>query len=233
MNKPAVMLPTYNEADNIREMIAGIRRVAPEATVLVVDDDSPDGTWRIVEEMARDDGRVRMLHREENRGRGYAGTAGFRWCVAHGFDPIIEMDADFSHDPAHIPELIAQAENHDIVIGSRAVGGGGESGRGVLRRMVTAGARFYLRTFLGLWKVKDVTSGYRCFRRHVLESIRLDTLRSPGPGIVTEVLFRCRRFDIVEIPIRFRDREKGASKFGLKAMLESLLLALRLRLRGK
>ena len=233
MKKPAVMLPTYNEADNIREIVAAILRVAPRATVLVVDDDSPDGTWRIVEEMADADDRVQLLRRRENRGRGYAGAAGFRWCVERGFDPIIEMDADFSHDPAHIPELLAASEKHDVVIGSRAVAGGGESGRGILRRIVTGGARFYLRTVLGLWKVKDVTSGYRCFRRRALESIRLETLRSPGPGIVTEVLFRCRRFDIAEIPIRFRDRERGASKFGLKAIFESLLLALKLRLRGK
>jgi len=233
MNTPAVMLPTYNEAANIREIIAAIRRVAPEATVLVVDDDSPDGTWRIVEEMAGADDRVQLLRRREKRGRGYAGAAGFRWCVERGFDPIIEMDADFSHDPAHIPELLAGAERHDVVIGSRGVAGGGESGRGVLRRIVTAGARVYLRALLGLWKVKDVTSGYRCFQRTVLESIHLETLRSPGPGIVTEVLFRCRRFDIAEIPIRFRDREKGASKFGPKAMIESLLLALKLRLRGE
>ena len=230
---PAVMLPTYNEAENIGALIAAIHRVAPEANIVVVDDDSPDGTWRLVDELRADDDRIHLVHRTENRGRGYGGAAGFRYCVEHGFDPIVEMDADFSHDPAHIPQLLDESQRHDIVIGSRAVAGGGESGRGFMRKIITACAVCYLRTMLGVRNVKDLTSGYRCFRRHVLESIHLETLRSPGPGIVTEVLFRCRRFDIKEVPIHFRDREKGESKFGLKAMVESLLLALRLRVRGR
>ena len=119
------------------------------------------------------------------------------------------------------------------MIGSRGVAGGGESGRGVLRRLITWGARVYLRLMLGVKGVNDLTSGFRCFRRHVLESIHLETLTSPGPGIVTEVLYRCRKFKIKEIPIQFRDREHGESKFGFKAMLESLLLALRLRVKGR
>lgn len=231
--KPAVMLPTYNEAENIRKITDSILRVVPEAHVVVVDDDSPDGTWKTAEAMAKDDKRVHILRRTEKRGRGYAGAVGFCYCVEKGFDPIIEMDADLSHDPSCLPRFIAESEEWDVVIGSRAVAGGGESGRGLIRKVITACARTYLRHMLGVRDVKDPTSGYRCFRRRVMESIQPGTLTSHGPGIVSEVLFRCRRFRIKEIPIRFRDREKGESKFGLKAMIESLLLALRLRLRGR
>ena len=229
--KPAVVVPTYNEAENIREITTAILRVEPSATVVIVDDNSPDGTGRIADELAGD--RVRVIHRMENRGRGYAGAEGFRYCVAHGFDPIIEMDADFSHDPLFVPQFVDTSKNWDVVIGSRAMQGGGASGRGRFRRMITAAAAAYLGVMLGLKDIRDPTSGYRCFRRHVLEKISLETLTSSGPGIVTEVLFRCRDFRIKEIPIQFRDRERGQSKFGLKAMFESLLLAARLRLKGR
>jgi dolichol-phosphate mannosyltransferase len=199
----------------------------------VVDDESPDGTGRIADEMAAASDRVRVIHRREKRGRGYAGAEGFRYCVAQGYDPIMEMDADFSHDPAYIPQFLSEARDWDVVIGSRAIEGGGEAGRGVARRLITAGAAFYLRTMLGVKGVKDLTSGYRCFRHRVMEEIRPETLTSPGPGIVTEVLFRCRKYRIKEIPILFRDREHGKSKFSFKAMRESLLLAARLRFKGK
>jgi len=230
---PVVMLPTYNEAENLRKVVAAILRTEPSVTVVIVDDDSPDGTGRIADALAREDRRVRVIHRMEKRGRGYAGAEGFRYCVAEGFDPIIEMDADLSHDPFYIPQLVAESEHWDIVIGSRTVRGGLASGRRSLRRLVTLAAAMYLRVMLGVKGVSDLTSGYRCFRRRVLEAIHLETLRSPGPGIVTEVLYRCRDFRIKEIPIHFRDREKGKSKFGLKAMIESIFLAARLRWKGK
>jgi dolichol-phosphate mannosyltransferase len=231
--KPAVMLPTYNEAGNLRKLTESILRAAPEMTVVVVDDESPDGTGRIADELARASDRVRVIHRREKRGRGYAGAEGLRYCVAQGFDPILEMDADFSHDPFYLPEFLAASREWDIVIGSRSVPGGGARARGLGRRLVTAGAAFYLRTLLGLKGVRDPTSSYRCFRRSVLERIHLETLTSPGPGIVTEILYRCRGFRIKEIPILFRDREQGRSKFGLRAMWESLALAPRLRMKGR
>jgi dolichol-phosphate mannosyltransferase len=231
--KPAVVLPTYNEAENLRKITEAILRVAPEMTVVIVDDESPDGTGRLADELARASGRVRVIHRRTKRGRGYAGAEGFRYCVAEGFDPIFEMDADLSHDPFYLPEFLAASREWEVVIGSRSVPGGGARARGLGRRLVTAGAAFYLRTMLGLKGVRDPTSGYRCFRRSVLESIHLETLTSPGPGIVTEILYRCRGFRIKEIPILFQDREKGRSKFGLRAMWESLALAARLRLKGR
>jgi dolichol-phosphate mannosyltransferase len=231
--KPAVVLPTYNEAENLRKITEAILRVAPEMTVVIVDDESPDGTGRLADELARASGRVRVIHRRTKRGRGYAGAEGFRYCVAEGFDPILEMDADLSHDPFYLPEFLAASREWEVVIGSRSVPGGGARARGLGRRLVTAGAAFYLRTMLGLKGVRDPTSGYRCFRRSVLESIHLETLTSPGPGIVTEILYRCRGFRIKEIPILFQDREKGRSKFGLRAMWESLALAARLRMKGR
>jgi dolichol-phosphate mannosyltransferase len=231
--KPAVVLPTYNEAENLRKITEAILRVAPEMTVVIVDDESPDGTGRLADELARASGRVRVIHRRTKRGRGYAGAEGFRYCVAEGFDPIFEMDADLSHDPFYLPEFLAASREWEVVIGSRSVPGGGARARGLGRRLVTAGAAFYLRTMLGLKGVRDPTSGYRCFRRSVLESIHLETLTSPGPGIVTEILYRCRGFRIKEIPILFQDREKGRSKFNLRAMGESLALAARLRIKGR
>ncbi len=231
--KPAVMLPTYNEAENLRKITEGILRAAPEMTVVIVDDESPDGTGRVADELARASNRVRVIHRRTKRGRGYAGAEGFRYCVAEGFDPILEMDADLSHDPFYLPEFLAASREWEVVIGSRSVPGGGARDRGLGRKLITAGAAFYLRTMLGLKGVRDPTSGYRCFRRSVLESIHLETLTSPGPGIVTEILYRCRGFRIKEIPILFQDREKGRSKFNLRAMWESLALAARLRMRGR
>jgi len=230
--RPVVILPTYNEAQNIRPIIEAILGAAPEAHVVVVDDDSPDGTWRIVKQVAARDSRVHLIHRKARRGRGHAGAEGFRWCLERNFDPVIEMDADFSHDPFYIPQMIAESRGWDVVIGSRAVAGGGESGRGILRRLVTRLARAYLRFMLGVRDVRDPTSGYRCFRREALRRIQPETLTSPGPAIISEVLHRCRGMRIREIPIRFHDRRRGRSKFGLKAMWESLATALRLRLRG-
>jgi dolichol-phosphate mannosyltransferase len=230
--KPAVMLPTYNEAGNLRKITERILRAAPEMTLVIVDDESPDGTGRLADELARASDRVCVIHRRGKRGRGYAGAEGFRYCVAEGFDPILEMDADLSHDPAYLPEFLAASREWDIVIGSRSVPGGGRADS-LGRRLVTAGAAFYLRALLGLKGVKDPTSGYRCFRRSVLESIRLETLTAAGPGIVTEILYRCRGFRIKEIPILFRDREQGESKFGLRAIWESLALAARLRIKGR
>jgi len=228
--RPIVMLPTYNEAENLRAIVEAILAADERLHVLVVDDESPDGTGAMAEEIARANSRVSALRRKERRGRGYAGAEGMRWCLARGYDPVIEMDADFSHDPVHLPAFLAAAEHWDLVIGSRHTDGGRETGRGWARRFITWGAGVYLKTMLGVWRVQDPTSGYRCFRASVLESIHLETLRSRGPSIVTEILFRCRKMRIREIPIHFRDREKGHSKFNFRAMRDSLWMALRMRL---
>ena len=195
-----------------------------------MDDNSPDGTGDLADELASKHERVSVIHRYEDRGRGYAGVVGFKYCLEQGCHYVMEMDADFSHNPRHIPELLALAPMHDVVIGSRRTAGGGESGRGFIRRIITSLAGLYLRTVLGILRVKDVTSGFRCFSRSALEEIGLDRLRARGPEIVTEMLFHARRMQIAEVPIRFENRRAGSSKFNFAAMYRSLTTALRLRL---
>jgi len=233
MMKAAVVLPTYNELENIRPMVESILSAAPGVEVIVVDDDSPDGTGHVADQLARRHARVSVIHRYENRGRGLAGVEAFRRCLERGFDRVIEMDADFSHDPQYIPELLRHAGEYDVVIGSRGTPGGADAERGPVRQMITRLAWLYLRIMLGVPQVHDPTSGYRCFTRGALQRMDLDTLRARGPAIVTEILFRCRKMRIREVPIRFRDRAMGTSKFDLGAMWTSLLQAARLRLLGK
>ena len=223
-----VVIPTYNERENIRPLVAQVLAADPRIRALIVDDDSPDGTGDAADALAAADPRVEVLHRYTDRGRGSAGREGFVRCIERGDDLIMEMDADFSHDPAHIPAILAAADEADVVLGSRHVAGGGEAGRGPARRFVTWGAGWYVRILLGVPHVRDVTSGFRCFRRQALIDARVETLRSTGPSIVTELLFRCRRMRIAEVPIQFRDRAAGESKFGLKAVRSSLLLPFKL-----
>ena len=160
-----IVIPTFNERDNLRTLVEEVLALPYALAVVIVDDNSPDGTGRIADALSADREDVHVLHRMENRGRGYAGAEGFVYCLKQGFDPILEMDADFSHDPRYIPKMLEEAEHWDVVIGSRGVEGGGESGRGPLRTAITAGAAAYLRLMLGLRGVRDPTSGFRCFRR--------------------------------------------------------------------
>jgi len=226
-----VVIPTWNERENIAALVERVLAADPRIHAIVVDDDSPDGTGRAAEALARGSRRVTVLHRRGERGRGLAGREGFVHALARGCDLVVEMDADFSHDPADLPALIAAAREADVVIGSRHVPGGREMGRSALRRLITWCAGLYLRRALGVPRVRDVTSGFRCFRAEALRAADPATLRSRGPSIVTELLFRCRRMRIVEVPITFRDRRAGASKFNLRAMWDSLLMPLRLRVR--
>jgi len=226
-----VVIPTWNERENLRPLVERVLAADPRTHAIVVDDDSPDGTGRLAEALARESPRVTVLHRRGERGRGLAGREGFLHALARGYDLIVEMDADFSHDPADLPALIAAARGADVVIGSRHVPGGREEGRNTMRRFITWCAGLYLRRALGVPGVRDVTSGFRCFRAEALRAADVATLRSRGPSIVTELLFRCRRMRIVEVPITFRERRAGASKFNLRAMWDSLLLPLRLRVR--
>jgi dolichol-phosphate mannosyltransferase len=225
----AIVVPTYNERDNIAALLAAALAASDKVDALVIDDNSPDGTGRIVDQLAAANPRISIVHRTE-RGRGTAGRDGFLECLKRGYGFIMEMDADFSHDPADIPRFIAAIADADLVIGSRGVAGGSEEGRSRMRMLITAFAGTYMRWLLGVPRVRDCTSGYRCFRREALEQANVATLKSRGPSIVTEMLFRCRKLRIKEIPIRFRDRRAGNSKFNLKAMTDSLILPLRIRL---
>jgi len=224
------MLPTYNERDNISDLIRRILALRDDIEVLVVDDNSPDGTAGVALELAGSNPRVHLIVRSGPRGRGYAGAEGFRRAVEMGYDLIIEMDADWSHDPQFIPQLIAASERCDLVIGSRFVPGGSQEGRSFSRIGVSALANFYLRIILGFSSIKDCTSGFRCFRRELLEAIEPGTLRSRGPSIVGEALFRCRGARIMEIPITFYDRKHGRSKFSFRAMFANIIMAPKLRI---
>jgi dolichol-phosphate mannosyltransferase len=225
-------IPTYNEAPNIGALIEELQHAVAEIEVVVVDDDSPDGTWRIVKALSAANPRVHLVHRTEERGRGTAGVAGFLYALRAGADLIVEMDADFSHHPRFLPALLAAAQGADVVIGSRLTSGGGEVGRSASRRLITQIANLYIRIILGL-SVRDCTSGYRVFHRRVLESIRLNKMTSRGPAIVQEVLFACHRkgFTFKEVPIIFEDRRAGHSTFNWKILMSSLWSVLRFRLR--
>ncbi len=226
------MLPTYNEADNIRPLIEEILALGPEYEALVVDDNSPDGTWRIVKEMAESNPRVHLLHRMTDKGRGTAGAAGLREAVRLGADKVIEMDADFSHHPRFIPALTAAADHADVVIGSRLVKGGGEQGRSPVRTLITLLANLYIRTVLWL-PIRDCTSGFRVFRADALKKMHLEKMTSRGPAIVQELLLAARRAGcrFAEVPILFEERRAGESTFNVKIMLAGLWSVLKFRFR--
>lgn len=228
--KPIVVIPTFNEADNIKSLLEAILPLDPDIEILVVDDDSPDGTASITETIARREPRVHLLLRTHNRGRGMAGIAGFLEALQLGADCVIEMDADFSHHPRHIPAFLEAITRWDVVIGSRAIAGGQERGRTFLRRIITLCANFYIRRLFRV-KVRDCTSGFRCFRRKVLKAIPLETMVSRGPSIVEEVLYACHRrgFTITEIPIIFEERRRGKSTLSLAKLLTALVMVLRVR----
>lgn len=231
--KTTIVIPTYNEKDNIGHLVdrlLGLEIEGHELHVLVVDDNSPDGTNGVVERLAARDPRVKLMTRYKRRGRGFAGVDGFRAAAADGADFVIEMDADFSHDPKYIPALLARArDGFDIVIGSRRVKGGADADRGLLRRLITFLAGSYIRILLGL-RVKDLSSGYRLFSRRAVEAIDLDNMFSPGPSILQEMLFKAvkRGMSVAEIPIVFVDRRDGVTKLNWVTLLEVLVMNLKL-----
>ena len=230
--KAFVMIPAYNEKENIGNLIGEILKLKiPDLDIAVVDDSSPDGTSEIVSEISKKNKNVHLLLRKSDKGRGSAGKDGFLYCLKNGADIIIEMDADFSHNPKYIPMMIKELKDADLVLGSRRVDGGSEKGRSLLRRFVTWGANKYISIMLGI-KVKDCNSGFRCFRRKVLESINVEKLESKGPSIVQEVLFKAhlKGFKMKEIPIEFINRTKGRSKLGLPQLAAGYYIVLRLKI---
>jgi dolichol-phosphate mannosyltransferase len=235
MPKTYIIIPTYNEAENIASLLKEIMALnTPDLTAVVVDDNSPDKTGEIADKLAAADPRIKVIHRYLNRGRGLAGIAGFQAALRSKADYIIEMDADLSHQPKYIPDLIKALDNFDVVLGSRFVKGGADVNRGLMRRITTFLARIYIKLILGV-KVNDVTSGYRCFKREVLEAINLEELVSTGPSIVSEILYQVhlKGFKIGEVPIVFVDRTKGETKLNLKVLLSNLYLIAKFRLMFK
>lgn len=230
--KTFVMIPTYNEKENIKILIDKILKLnIKNLEIVVADDNSPDGTWRIVKEISGKNKKVHLLLRTKDKGRGYAGKDGFIYCLKHGSDVVVEMDADLSHDPKYIPLMLKELKNADLILGSRRIEGGNEFGRSIFRKFVTWGANLFIRTVLGI-KVKDCNSGFRCFRRKVLEGIKVESLKSKGPSIVQEVLFKAhlKNFKIKEVPITFVDRTKGKSKLGLKQLANGYFMVLKLKI---
>jgi dolichol-phosphate mannosyltransferase len=226
------VLPTYNEAGNLERLVRAV--VEHDVGVLVVDDNSPDGTGAIADRLARELDRVEVLHRPRKAGLGRAYVAGFEHALRSDADFVIEMDADFSHDPADLPRLLAAAGDADHVLGSRYVEGGGLVDWGLLRRLVSRGGSVYARVVLGV-DVRDLTGGFKCFRREVLEKIELDTVRSQGYAFQVELTYRaCRNgFRVREVPIVFHDREAGTSKMSWQIAAEAIWRVPQMRLRSR
>jgi dolichol-phosphate mannosyltransferase len=222
-----LVLPTFNEAENIEPIVrAALPHLAGTGLphrILVVDDNSPDGTGAIADRLAAEIEEVEVLHRERKEGIGPAYLAGFDHALARGADLLLEMDSDFSHDPADLPRLIAAAGEADLVLGSRYVPGGGVTDWGLARRLISRGGSLYAKLLLGI-PVNDLTGGFKCFRRTVLEAIDLDAIHSKGYAFQIETTYRALRkgFRVVEIPIRFADREVGGSKMSRTIVLEAI-----------
>jgi dolichol-phosphate mannosyltransferase len=230
-----IVVPTYDERPNIAPLVeavhSALEAAAPEHLVLVVDDNSPDGTGDVADRIAETDARVRVLHRPEKRGLGRAYLAGFRLALDEGAALVIEMDADFSHDPAYLPEMIEAARGADLVLGSRYVPGGQVHNWGKVRRLVSRGGCLYASTVLDV-DVRDLTGGFKCFRREVLETLDLATVRSEGYAFQVELTYRALQtgFRVAEVPITFTERRRGKSKMSRRIMLEAISMVPRLRL---
>jgi dolichol-phosphate mannosyltransferase len=219
-----VCLPTYNERENLEAMVTALRGVLPpDGIVLVIDDNSPDGTGEIADRLAAAHERVHVLHRERKEGLGPAYIAGFKRALELGADLLFELDCDFSHSPDDVPRLAAAAEDADLVIGSRYVAGGGTRNWGLLRRMISRGGSLYAQLILGL-PIRDLTGGFKCYRRKVLETIDLGSIHSKGYAFQIETTYRTIRggFRVVEVPIVFVDRQVGGSKMSRTIVLEAV-----------
>ena len=225
-----IIFPTYNEKENIEKIVAAVLDKDPIIEVLIVDDNSPDGTGNIADGMAAENHRVHVVHREKKSGLGTAYIHGFKWAITHQYDYIFEMDADFSHDPDYLPDFLDAIENHDLVLGSRYISGVNVVNWPMSRLLLSFYANVYSRLVTGL-PVFDATGGFKCFRREVLEAIDLDQVRSNGYAFQIEVSMRAwvRGFRIKEIPIVFTDRQHGASKMSKKIVREAVWMVWWLR----
>ncbi len=219
-----ICLPTYNERENLEPMLRALGEVlGPEDAVLVIDDNSPDGTGEIADRLAAELAYVRVLHRPAKHGIGPAYLDGFRDALAAGAELILEMDCDFSHDPGDVPRLIEATANADLALGSRYVRGGGVRNWGLVRRVISRGGSLYAQVLLGLG-VRDLTGGFKCYRRAALEGIDLDAVSAAGYAFQIETTYRAVRagFAVVEVPITFVDREQGGSKMSRAIVLEAI-----------
>ena len=223
LGRVLVVIPTYNEAENLEPVVARLRASVPEADVLVVDDGSPDGTGDIADRLAAADDSVHVLHRSEKAGLGAAYIAGFRWALADGYDVVVEMDSDGSHAPEELPRLLTALREADLVIGSRWVPGGQIRNWPLYRQIISIGGSTYARVLLR-FPVRDSTSGYRAFRRQVLEELKLDEVASQGYCFQIDLAWKTWRsgFRVREVPITFTEREVGRSKMSRAIVIEAL-----------
>ena len=223
LGRVLVVIPTYNERENLEPILGRVRAAVPDAHVLVVDDNSPDGTGKLADEAAAADECVQVLHRTEKNGLGQAYVAGFRWALAAGYDVVVEMDADGSHAPEELPRLLTALRDADLVIGSRWVPGGQVRNWPVSRQIISRGGNTYARMLLR-FPVRDATAGYRAYRRAVLEDLELDEVASQGYCFQIDLAWRTWRagFRVLEVPITFTEREVGHSKMSRSIVTEAL-----------
>lgn len=228
--KALVIIPTYNELDNIRKLVPYILEKYPELNILVVDDNSPDGTADFVKEFSEKDSRVFLIKREKKSGLGTAYVEGFKFMLRNGYDAVIQMDADFSHDPNEIGNFLEKIKDYDLVIGSRYINGVRVINWPISRLLLSYFANIYTRVITSM-PVKDATGGFKCFRREVLESINLDKIKSNGYSFQIEMNFHAwkRNFKITEIPITFVERIQGTSKMSRKIVREAVFMVWKLR----
>ena len=228
--KPLVIIPTYNERDNVAAIVRDVLAQDGAISILIVDDDSPDGTGRIADDLAAQDGRVHVLHRAGKEGLGRAYLAGFRWALDRDYDRVLEMDADFSHQPKYLRELLAASYQADLVLGSRYVSGVNVINWPMKRLLLSYCANVYARVITGL-SVRDLTGGFKCFRREVLQAIDLDRVHSNGYAFQIEMTVRARAkgFTVHEVPIVFLDREHGQSKMSKRIVREAIWMVPKLR----
>jgi dolichol-phosphate mannosyltransferase len=235
-----IVIPTYNEIQNLRGLVESVFQVVDSKAklfgverveLLVVDDNSPDGTGGLADELAKKDSRVSVLHRQQKSGLGKAYVAGFAWGLDRGFDAICEMDADYSHNPNYLPEFWRLLKTHDVVVGSRYVSGGGVRNWGLGRKVISRGGSLYARTILGM-PLQDMTGGFNAWRRKVLETVDISNLRSEGYAFQIELKWRAwkKGFKLVEFPILFEDRFAGKSKMSKRIVLEAMMRVAGMRL---
>jgi dolichol-phosphate mannosyltransferase len=230
-----LIVPTYNEAPNIEPLVGAVGKVLPASRrILIVDDSSPDSTGQIADRLAAEHDDVEVLHRPRKEGLGPAYLAGFRRALGQGAELVLQMDADFSHDPAYVPRLLDASRNADLVLGSRYVPGGGVTEWGPMRRLISRGGSAYARTALGLG-IRDLTGGFKCWRRRTLEGIDLDSVNTRGYAFQVDMTYRTIRagFRVVEVPIVFRERRVGVSKMNGSIVAEAIWRVPTLRFRGR
>jgi len=231
--KTIVVIPTYNELNNLQKLLPFILNTYPQLNVLVVDDNSPDGTAKYVEDLGKYDPRVHIIKREKKMGLGTAYVAGFKYMLVNGYDAVIQMDADYSHDPHEIKNFLEKLKTYDLVIGSRYIDGVRVINWPIRRLLLSYFANVYTRIITGM-PVKDATGGFKCFKRQVLESIDLDKIHSNGYSFQIEMNYKAWKndFRLCEVPITFMDRVEGTSKMSKRIVYEAVFMVWKLRLKA-